>query len=677
MTSPVRWLPEPAFQFLRRVKRRVLWEWQKPRLHRRLAQRPALPVPGKDKGIVLFFAPEAGVTPHVAALCVLARILQERGHTVCMTRCFQCFSRCPVMTMQQLPFAAPSAVKRPICLHCASDSLKMLDAYGLPHLDLRSFLTEQMTADVARALQEAPEDLRQFTFDSVPFGQLCILDMALNAKIYDFGQVGAELRSGWLQFIETSVLAYLLVDRICQQVPVTSLAHYDNYGIMLGARLAAAKHGIPSYGVNQAGHNNIDRRLYVLLPEIRKAVTMHLRLAWPDWRALALSPGRVGEITDDLITRFRAHGSHRFSPAKTFTQGDIRSSLGLADDRKLLVAYTSSLDENLAGWAIMKGMGYPPANAPQPFADQVEWLQALTRFVEASDDLQLVVRIHPREGKTKGAKTSSQHLQRLLEAFDRPFQQCRFVWPEQPVSSYDLAEAADLVLTSWSTVGSEVARAGVPVLTATQGLTGFPQDDFLEWGATPDEYFCQLRRLLERPVTLEQIGRAFRWYNLFHLATSIDLSDIIPDSQFAGLPPFSTPREARAVEQVLVEGADILAINHARLQDAQQDGGNVLEAQVLQRHLRRIIHLVYTGQDEASDAALDFAGGAQCPDTLWQEPLSGHDVQRRRLLARGGLTQYWDGGTLYSKYSPLCARLGPLCATSLVLGDANASSCVS
>ena len=74
------------------------------------------------------------------------------------------------------------------------------------------------------------------------------------------------------------------------------------------------------------------------------------------------------------------------------------------------------------------------------------------------------------------------------------------MWPQDPVSSYDLGEAADLVLTSWSTIGLEMARLGAPGARRVNGaISAIPQDDFMEWGSTTPAYFEKLRELLERP----------------------------------------------------------------------------------------------------------------------------------------------------------------------------------
>ena len=119
---------------------------------------------------------------------------------------------------------------------------------------------------------------------------------------------------------------------------------------------------------------------------------------------------------------------------------------------------------------------------------------ALVDYVEESEDLSLIVRIHPRKGANKRESVVSQHLSRLRDAFGGAYAHCRFVWPADPVSSYDVGEAADLVLTSWSTIGLEMARLGASVLVAFNGAGApIPRDDFYEWEPTPAAYSDKLR----------------------------------------------------------------------------------------------------------------------------------------------------------------------------------------
>jgi hypothetical protein len=551
----------------------------------------------------------------------------------------------------------------------------MLRKYELEYLDLQTLETPELALQIQAVMASMPQDLRLFEFDGIAFGKLCAFDLILATKIADLEHVSEVHRSGWLQYIQASLHAYLLVDRLCRQLPVARLVHFNDYSLLLSGRLAAQKHNVPSYGVTQASHMNVDRRRYIIVPTVMRASFVCREREWQNWRDYPVPENVVGGSTDDLLVRFGAKGrqSHVFSPSKDLHEDDIRPTLGLQEDRKVLVAYTSSLDETIAVRMYSEALGLPVDQLPQPFADQVEWLRALTGYVEASADLQLVVRVHPREGRRRGG-VESQHLLRLKREFDRSFRHCVLVWPEMPISSYDLAEAADVALISWSSMGLELARLGVPVLACTQGIGYFPQDDFLEWGATPATYFDKLVSLLERPATLDTIARAVRWYHLFHLGASLDMGDLVPSFDFTGAPPFRMPAEARAIEDIIIGGQDIVALNAARLRAGQHERSGVDEAAALRRQFRRVIYYLYTGQDPRDDYTLLLRPGAVTADGLADIVSRTRNLDVKVLIAEGWHTRFIERGRVHTKYSAMVARLGPLCAQEMVPSPRPASA---
>ncbi len=602
------------------------------------------------RGTSLFFVPYAGVTPMFSQACVVAQTLKERGHSVVFARCFRLFERCPVMDMQRVPYEAAADEKLESCLHCGDNSLSMLAEYGLDAVDLRPLVTPEMAARIDAALSQAPRDLLQFEFEGLRFGALSVMDLVLALKVSDFSELVESDRRVWLQYLRSCLLSYLIVDRCCREFGIGRVVHCNDYSLLLGARTAARKQGVPCFGLAFPGHRNVDLRRYMILPNVWRASGFKLLAAWPACRTLALDPSRVREVTEDLLVRLRGVGSHLYSPGKTVQESDVRQRFGLEPGRRLLVAYTSSLDELIASRMGTEALGIEIPDRTQPFKDQIEWLQALVDTVEESEDLALIVRIHPREGVNKRETVASQHLSRLRAAFGGTFANCRFVWPAEPVSSYDLGEAADLVLTSWSTIGLEMARLGAPVLVAFNGAgVPIPRDDFYEWEPTPTEYFDKLRALLDRPVSAEQIARAYRWYSLLTLGTTLDLSDVIPRSDFADLPPYRTPREASTIEQIVVGGKDICDLNIERLRAAQGADCDERELDELLRQMRRIIHFLMTGEDSIDGVPLSM--GAVAPGS------------RRAIELDGHLVRYHDGDTIYQRSSPMAARLALLCGS--------------
>ena len=638
----------PVGEIARYAQRRIAWELGARERTRARVARPSPPaeVPG---GAILFFTPEASVDRHYASQIVLARTLRELGHRVVLARCYDGFRRCPTMDMYGLPYALTPALRTETCLRCAGNAFEMLDAYGLESVDLRSYRAPGTDARIRELLAAAPPDLRDFRFDGHAFGVLTISDLTLSRKVHDFNRVPDELRACWLQYIEGALESYLTIGEICRRLPVTHLLHYNDYANNEAARLAARQRGIPAFTTYSPGHCNVDRRRFAISADVGGVLCHRQRVAWPAWRELALPPGRVAEVGDDILTRFGGTGSHVYSPAKTFRQGDPRTRLGLATDRQLLVAYTSSLDEMSANRANRLAMGFTEPAPEQPFADQVAWITALTELVARRDDLQLAVRVHPREGPNKRDNASSQHLEILRQRFNAPLPNCRFFWPQDPVSSYDLGELADVALVAWASLGHELSRLGVPVLACTHGLAvaSLPWDDFTEWGPTREEYFRKLDLLLARPAHIETVARAFRWYNLYQLGPTVDLSDLIPDFDPYTLPPFRTPHEARTVEDVVLRGHDLMDINRARLVAGQDAHAALREAAAVRHQLRRVLRFLFTGSRAPEDYRLVLA----------RPPGPGE----LRIDLDGPAVRLSGDGFAGERYSPLCRRLAPLC----------------
>ena len=663
-------------QVIRRLRRRLERSFRR-RLEQRSRrnyvirrlERPTPPSVIKDNHeTILFFSPEAGFKASCIMQSVLGRILKEQGHSVAVARCFGLFERCPAIDMLTLPYVMSSKDKTKVCVDCAATSFEMLDDYGLETLDLKAQLTPEVQSKYVQACANLPDDLITFEYESIPFGKLCLHDLVLATKFSDFEQIGQKLRLGWEAYIKTSLLSFLLTDRICQEFSISRILHVNNYSLQFGAHFAARKHNIPAYSLSLASHQAVDYGRYIVLPELIWPGLFRQGKAWPHWRNLALSETRINEIGDDILVRLGAGSSHVYSPPKNVDVKDIRVKLGLSTSRKLVVAYTSSLDELLALGALKESVGIQENELGQPFADQIEWLHQVIDFIAAREDLQLVVRVHPREGANKRDSITSQHLLKLQKAFGHDIPNCRFVWPQEPISSYDLGEAADLVLTSGSTIGLELARLGAPVLTSASGDTPTPHDDFREFGETPKAFFDKFLKLLDRPTSIETIAHAFRWYNLFHLGTSVDLSDLIPRHDSVELPPFRLPAEAETIEKIIIGGEHPLKLNYERLLAAQRPESVQRERQALEAQLRRAIHFLYTGQDSPEPVPLFMADAAVSEDEEHRllEDLGAH---ARIIILEGSQTRYLANRRAYSRYSPMCARLAYLCAERIGHGS--------
>jgi hypothetical protein len=611
-----------------------------------------------DRPAIVLFAPEAGIVSHFMAHSLVAKILQERGHRVLIVRCHDVYQRCVVMDSMSLPRDMTLEHRRSACAACAQSVARAARDYGIEMVELPELVDATVRNVVARQMSRLPEDLASFEIDGVKFAQFCGAEAAVTFKVLDPFSTDPAVRTLLLQYLEGALLSYHAMKRLAAMVKVTRLVHFNEYSMLLGAAVAARGVGIPTTNMSFATVMVVDRRRIVLMPTLLAISSYREQLDnWLAWRNLALPEKAVAEFGDDCRYRMTSNSAMIYSPMRTGSVDDLYEQLAISQSRRLLVAFTSSLDEVSANKYYLEAVGEKPFPAEQPFRDQIEWLEALIERVEPSDDLQLVVRIHPREGANRRDKVASRHLAMLRERFTKQYEHVRFVWPGEAISSYDLAELADVGLTGWSTIGLEMVRFSVPVVAAFNLHTPFPVGDVVRWRPTRDGYFQCLDEALRAKPDLDHATFAYRWSSLRHLGYAVDLGDVVPDSEFTGLPPYRAPAAAGIVEDAIVHGKSVLDVNHSILRGHQGAGAHRAERAALHQQFRRNVWFFCLGEDPGCDYRLFCHGGE-----IDHVP-AGYDAA---LSVSGGIVTFLSGDRTVRRRSPMVRRMALLAAQNLL-----------
>jgi hypothetical protein len=558
-----------------------------------------------------------------------------------------------------------------ICSECSRNSEAATKSYRLNTLNLSDFESERLQATLKEILGSVPDDLFTFSYDGIAFGNLCAFEVCIGMKCSRLDPFDRDVRFAWLRLIESALKAYLLVREAIRQYNFSHVAYFNDYSLMLAAGFAAERSGAAPRLICQASHRNVDRRRCVVYQKCTAGNLFAIADRWPAWRELPVSGAVIDEIVEDTFTRFLGVGSHLYSPPKTHLasreSGSPRRALRV-------VAYTSSPDEWVGGFIMFKALGVTLAPPVLPFGDDMEayqsaWLNCLCEHVARRSDVELIIRIHPREGINKNETKASGHLAQLRENLRVLPPNCQVVWPEEAVSSYDLAESADLVLTSWSTIGLELARLGVPVLCSTYGVSGFVADDFQEFSDTSEGYFKKLDKMLQQPPSIESMKRAYRWWNLFCLQGSVDFSDVVPAPDYCGLPEFKMPARAEDFEKAFLSDTNIFDINLSHLKDEQQLESGLLETRALKRNCRRLMSYLLDGSTKKSVAPLLYVQGeAVTRQKSALEALALH-LGANLLINEDRYVTFVSGGNRVQKYSPMAARLAFLGCTHVCVDE--------
>lgn len=512
----------------------------------------------------MFFLPEMSIYPYARMLSLYADALQRQSKSVFFLTCNGGLDTCwPRNWLIEAGKEASASAMARCCAECRRNQNVLRQRYGFSV----AYLEDQLSADdlqVANGIVANYQSLKECVYDGVTVGIQAQYDLILLFKDCDL-----ELTPLVKDLLQRQILANIkismAVKNLAKKASIRAVVYTQNYNAQAALRNACSKESLDTFQIDTplflgygANRNYISKHI------LRKEMDRWLQY-WGQVSSLPISEKNVKDCFSDVYFRNFGANSHLFSPNKGKDPQDILDKLSLAADRKLLVAYTSSTDEIAAAESICSTIGYTfPFR--HIFSSQVEWIKALAEYADRRG-YQLVVRIHPRMGAV--GKESPQLVEFQQALVNLP-ECCRIIWPKDPISSYDLAELADVALTSWSTMSQELSRIGVPCMAATK-TSAYPDASFLRCPSTSEEYFRQLDAVLNGDYTFKYFVEAVRFSNFTLAMTPFiiknGVSQQFPPSIFHDKPIPRIPDEQLSAVQSFFEGTTSpLELNIAQLQ---------------------------------------------------------------------------------------------------------------
>lgn len=583
--------------------------------------------------IVLFLAPEAGLKPYYASHAILARTVAESGRAAVMLSCHGLLPICSWKFARGMVPTRSGDAANPACESCIAQAKATGDEYGLVDVPIETLVSDAERAEIAKILADNAGAAWNTNHDGIAFGAIAKGEVLRSRRRLDLSEFTENDHRLLESIIHSALAIYFAVKKLAETHAVERIAFFGDYAYWLATVSFAQRLGIAATNVDHAYHRDIDRRLIGLR---QGSVNVHMFdrqvNSWPRYRNHPIEGAAIDRISDSGLFRLVSHGGlSTFSPNWQFRDTPAHVELGLAPGKKTLVAYPSSSDEVVALRHIMKLFGKPYGAGEQPFANQVDWLSELSEWVGSRDDLQLVIRMHPRIGMSHRHSSTASEYARYKDALATLPPNVVVVWPEDKVSSYNLAEAADLVLVSWSTIGMELARFGVPLIAAFSGFGTYPTGGFAKFMSERADYFRLIERMAVGPASMADVTDAFRWSHYVHVSPLVDVSDVVPAPDFADVPAWRMPKNHRTIWQVFIEGKDLSELK----MDALPRGAAAEreEREALLCTMRHTLLFFATGQTEPMLRAED-------------------------IHADGGRwISYRQDGEVIRRFSPLCARL--------------------
>ncbi len=246
-----------------------------------------------------------------------------------------------------------------------------------------------------------------------------------------------------------------------------------------------------------------DQRRRVWIAQNTEVMRQETDEMWKAAQDIKLNEAQLDKIRSLCVSRKKAALWENFARVWQDTPaqggGVIRQQMGL-DERPVVLLATNVLGDSLTlGRHIFS-------------RNMAEWISRTVQYFAGVTDYQLIIRIHPGEVLTHGqsmADVVHQLLPKLPEHI-------HLVDADNRTNTYDLIDIADLGLVYTTTVGLEMAMAGLPVIVS--GQTHYRNRGFT---FDPDSwvvYLKTLKRLLDDPksnrLDKSQVEKA--WSYAYH-----------------------------------------------------------------------------------------------------------------------------------------------------------------
>ncbi len=514
---------------------------------------------------VILFIPEAGIYPFIRGLCVLGDAVSKQGGTVYITRDTGQMLRSPIHAMLRLPVNTSKSNKKLINKLSEKYIKEVSKNYGFSTIELSDYVDDKLFRKINLLVDKKINNLKDIKYMGFPVGQIAEYDFVLETKFPFTANMDIKHKELYAVYVKNTALTVAITDRLCKVYKPSLILTFNEYAQGQAAHFGAKINKVERMAITYPVHFNIDASKFSIWKNNYQSWRYKHCQNWNKWKNTPICKGDVIECWKDCVFRMYGYGSHIFSSVKRNNIEGIFNKLKLDQSKKTIVVFTSSQDERISGEISMKIWG-EKNKVVDVFSDQIEWLSMLRDYAFKRKNIQIIVRIHPREGIRQFGFDSG-FLLKLKKKFKKDKTNFKIIWPDDPVSSYDLLEFTDVCLVAWSLMGQEAARLGIPVLSYTSNMF-YPNDDFIQVATTREEYEKKLNFILEMKNTWQHLVKAIRFYHWRTFIPSLNLEETVTkDFDDNSVWPKAPPSKLEVINNILSGKQDLIKYNIKKWKD--------------------------------------------------------------------------------------------------------------
>lgn len=478
------------------------------------------------------FVPFANIWVHSALEASLGEDWKLQGAEIIMVRCSGAFqSACPAIDESGLSPSSPIEERERTCSKCKLRRRNIDSEYGFTGIDIDLYLTpadhEEVNAILDSALVGAWEKL---VVDDFEVGKYAAYEFFLRNKL-DSLKIPFELWQEYKGHLRSTLFALRASTKLLEShKPDLVIVHNELYGVNNVVAKTARARGIP---VRHLGIGLEVSKYGSSLSMFKDAATelnLSLSKSWQQFQDLSESSLDLASFVGSM--RFRSKGLSAFtysSRSKRRNENQVRKKLGVSADKPTILFVTSSSDERFA--ADLTGV-LPESITlmdTKNFKNLEHYLRQLINVFRSNEDLQLIIRIHPRMLPNKRDGVQSAAAVRLLDLLTKLPSNVTVNWPDQDLSLFEVAQLCNASLNISSSAGLELLSLGIPVgVYEPERLFAYPRE-FNVPVIKGEELGHYIRRISTAGWDIVNVKNAALYRTFLIRVASIDLSGKLPD----------------------------------------------------------------------------------------------------------------------------------------------------
>lgn len=471
------------------------------------------------KNDFILYSLHTHVLPFTKTEAEVGDLLLKNGINPILLKPFNCTCKLPLI------FSEINSNRKVFCKQCNSiESLLRLSLKGWKILNLSNWSCED---DFELADQEIkqinPAKIQDYYFSGIPVGKSAIHDVVLEFKIDDLNLYQRpDVWQMYVSLVRGSILCLLWFDRFLKEFEPNGLITYNsNYSLNRVISLDCDKRNLQRFSMHGGASLAAVWDTLMLtrgdIENYRMACVNNWQNSYHDRACSQNDVNKVSDHFKELLTGKKAHAYS--SPVGSSSSSDLFKWIHKSNRKTILLSLSSS-DERIA----IESSGIRESHGSDKFVfpNQYDLIQFLIDKVKSNPNIQLIIRVHPREFPNKRENKLSSNAIKLKKKLSKLPENVLVNWPEDNVSYYDLIHHVDLVLSAWSTTLLEASLFGCPIVLP------FNPTQYYDVVAdaishTPEEYWANILFYLDQDWTIERSIQTFRWYWMVQFGGSVSL----------------------------------------------------------------------------------------------------------------------------------------------------------